>query len=137
MRILLTLKSNFEPKINMTIKNTFLGTLVATFLLSCTNDSTSDLLNIEPIGEQVSYAINVKSIIDNNCTVCHGATPIPGTNLSLTNYEEVRNAVLNRGLINRILLEEGNSSLMPQGGPKLPQPIINIIIKWQEDGLQL
>jgi hypothetical protein len=113
----------------MTIKNTFLGTLVATFLLSCTNDSTSDLLNIEPIG--------VKSIIDNNCAVCHGTTPIPGTNLSLTNYEEVRNAVLNRGLINRILLEEGNSSLMPQGGPKLPQPIINIIIKWQEDGLQL
>jgi mono/diheme cytochrome c family protein len=121
----------------MTIKNTFLGTLVATFLLSCTNDSTSDLLNIEPIGEQVSYATDVKSIIDNNCAVCHGTTPIPGTNLSLTNYEEVRNAVLNRGLINRILLEEGNSSLMPQGGPKLPQPIINIIIKWQEDGLQL
>ncbi len=104
--------------------------------LSCTNDSTSDLINIEPIPEQVSYAEDVKSIIDNNCIVCHGATPIPGTNLSLINYDQVRDAVLNKGLINRISLQEGNSSLMPQGGPKLPETTINIIKKWQEDGLE-
>lgn len=120
----------------MNIKNMLLVLLTATLILSCTNDSTSDLINTGPILEQVSFATDVKSIIDNNCVVCHGSTPIQGTNLSLSNYEEVRNAVLNRGLINRISLEEGNSSLMPQGGPKLPQATINIIKKWQDDGLQ-
>lgn len=120
----------------MNIKNIILLFLSISLFLSCTNDSTSDLINLEPIPEQVAYAKDVKSIIDNNCIVCHGTTPIPGTNLSLTNYEQVRDAVLNRGLINRISLEEGSSSLMPQGGPKLPQATINIIIKWQEDGLE-
>lgn len=120
----------------MNIKQTFLLALSSTLVLSCTNDSTSDLVNAEPLPEQVGFAKDVKSIIDNNCVVCHGATPIPGTNLSLTTYDKVRDAVLNRGLIDRINLEEGNSSLMPQGGPKLPNPTITIITKWQEDGLQ-
>jgi uncharacterized membrane protein len=123
-------------KNKMNIRNTLFLVLTTTLLASCTNDSTSDLINAEPIPEQVSYASDVKSIIDNNCTVCHGVVPIQGTNLSLSNYEAVRNAVLNRGLINRISLQEGNSSLMPQGGPKLPESTINIIKKWQEDGLQ-
>lgn len=116
-------------------KSMFLA-LSATLILSCTNDSTTDLINTEPLPEQVSFAKDVKSIIENNCTVCHGATPIPGTNLSLTNYDEVRNAVLNKGLIGRISMNEGSSSLMPQGGPKLPTTTINIIKKWQEDGLK-
>lgn len=116
-------------------KSIFL-TLSTALFLSCTNDSSSDLVNVEPITEQVSFANDVKSIIDNNCTVCHGATPIPGTNLSLSNYDKVVDAVLNKGLINRISLTEGNSLLMPQGGPKLPEATINLIKKWQEDGLE-
>jgi len=114
-----------------------IGLLIATVLLaSCSNDSTSDLIDATPLPEKVSYAENVKAIIDNNCTSCHGATPISGTDLSLSNYVEVRNAVLNKGLINRISLTEGNSSLMPQGGPRLPEATINVIKKWQEDGLE-
>ena len=137
MRILLHLLSNFESNYQMNLKKIFSLSVLVTLLISCTNDSTSDLVDVVVLPEQVRFSADVKSIIDNNCTVCHGATPISGTNLSLTNYEEVRNAVLNRGLINRISLEEGNSSLMPQGGPKLPQATINIIKKWQDDGLQL
>lgn len=120
----------------MNSKYTFFLFLTATFLVSCSNDSTSDLIDTTPLPEKVSYAADVKTIIDNNCISCHGASPISGTNLSLSNYDQVRNAVLNKGLINRISLPEGNSSLMPQGGPKLPQATINVIIKWQEDGLE-
>jgi uncharacterized membrane protein len=128
--------SNLEQQIKMNFKQTLFLTVIATLVLSCTTDSTSDLINAEPIPEQVLFAKDVKSIIDNNCVVCHGATPIPGTNLSLTTYDKVRDAVLNKGLITRITLEEGNSSLMPQGGPKLPAGTISIVTKWQEDGLQ-
>lgn len=120
----------------MTTKQIIFLTLSTTVLWSCTSDSTSDLITAEPIPEQIGFAKDVKSIIDNNCVVCHGATPIPGTNLSLNTYDKVRDAVLNRGLINRINLDEGNSSLMPQGGPKLPNTTLTIITKWQEDGLQ-
>jgi len=119
----------------MNTKNNLLLAFLALSLVCCTNDSTSDLINLEPIPEQVGYAKDVKSISDNNCTSCHGVSPIPGANISLTNYDEVRNAVLNNGLITRISLEEGNSSLMPQGGPKLPQSIIDLVEKWEQDGL--
>ena len=120
----------------MNIKHTFFLSFSTILFLSCSNDSTSDLIDSQPISEQVSYANDVKSIMDNNCTSCHGATPISGTNLSLNTYDKVRDAVLNRGLINRISLEEGNSLLMPQGGSKLPASVINIINKWQQDGLK-
>ncbi|MBF4519354.1 hypothetical protein D3C87_2000470 [compost metagenome] len=55
--------------------------------------------------------------------------------MSLVTYEQVKNAVLNRGLLTRISLENGDSSLMPQGGPRLPQATIDIINKWNQDGL--
>jgi hypothetical protein len=120
----------------MNTKSTIFLALLGLSLLSCTSDSTSDLISLEPIPEQVGYAKDVKSIIDNNCISCHGSNPISGGNLSLTNYVQVRNSVLNDGLIQRMRLEEGNSLLMPQGGPKLPNTIVNIVQKWKDDGLQ-
>lgn len=119
----------------MKIKENILLMLSATLVLSCSSDSTSDLIDSGPIPEQITFAKDVKSIIDNNCVVCHGANPIPGTNLSLNTYEKVRSAVLNKFLINRITLEEGNTSLMPQSGPKLPDATTNIVKKWVDQGL--
>lgn len=120
----------------MHLKKILFLSLATGLFSSCTNDSTSDLINSEPLPEKVSFATNIKSITDNNCIVCHSATPISGTDLSLDTYAKVKDAVLNRNLIGRISMEEGSSILMPQGGPKLPQNTIDLIIKWQEDGLQ-
>ncbi len=119
----------------MYVKKILFLSVTSAFLLSCTNDSASDLINIEPLPEEVSFNTNIKIIIDNNCTSCHGSTPIPVTNLSLDTYEKVKEAVTNRNLIGRISMQEGSSTLMPQGGPKLPQNTIDLIIKWQEEGL--
>lgn len=120
----------------MNIKRILLLTSATIFLSGCTSDSTSDLINADPLPEKVSFNANIKSITDNYCIVCHSATPISGTNLSLDTYEKVKSAVLSRNLIGRISMQEGSSILMPQGGPKLPQSTIDLIIKWQEDGLQ-
>ena len=109
----------------------------SSLLMACTNDNPETLMNNPPIQEAIpiTYNQNVKSIIDNNCISCHAATPRNGTSLSLVTYVQVKDAMENRGLLNRISLNEGNSSLMPQGGPRLPQATIDIIAKWQKDGL--
>lgn len=109
--------------------------LFSLLLNSCTNDSLSDLTTVEDI-ESVTYTQNVKSIIDNNCIVCHGSTPTNGAPMSLTTYTFVKQAVINRGLLDRISRAEGTSGAMPFGGPRLSQTNINVIIKWNTDGLQ-
>jgi mono/diheme cytochrome c family protein len=103
--------------------------------LSCTNHSEDDLIiKIEnPI--LVTYEQNVKSIINNNCIICHGSTPSNGAPMSLTTYNQVKDAVLNRGLLDRISRTTGEPGLMPNGGPRLPQQTIDIVIKWNSDGL--
>lgn len=120
----------------MNFKKTACFTILTLALVSCSNDSTSDLIDSTPIDEDVTYTANIKSIIDNNCISCHGTIPTVGVPMSLTTYENVREAVLNRGLIDRISLENGTSGLMPEGGPRLPQNTIDLIIQWQTDGFQ-
>lgn len=116
-------------------KNIFSLILLGSVLVSCTDDNPETLMDTTPIVGAVTYNQNVKSIIDNNCISCHASTPRNGAPMSLVTYDQVKNAVQTRGLLNRISLENGNSSLMPQGGPRLPQTTIDIIIKWQQDGL--
>lgn len=117
----------------------FLAVMTSLFLASCTNESTSDLIDINPIEGDITYTNTIRSIINNNCVRCHAAVPTNGAPMSLTTYEDVRDAVLrsgSRGIINRITRNTGDALLMPQGGPKLPQPIIDQIIQWEAAGLQ-
>lgn len=55
--------------------------------------------------------------------------------MPLLTYENVKNAVLTRGLINRISSTDPNFS-MPFGRPRLPQDKIDQIKKWANDGFQ-
>jgi uncharacterized membrane protein len=119
----------------MNAKTLFIALLFSSILVSCTNDNPSTLMDDTPMEGLTTYNQNVKSIIDNNCVVCHAAVPKNGAPMSLVTYDQVKEAVLNRGLLTRISLENGNSSLMPNGGPRLPQVTIDMIIKWEKDGL--
>ncbi|MFN3754277.1 c-type cytochrome [Flavobacterium sp.] len=118
-------------------KNTFLilTLLVGTILVSsCTNDSSADLSGIDELDE-VTYTNTVKSIIDNNCISCHATTPINGAPMSLTTYENVKDAVLTRGLLDRISRAQGEPGMMPSGGTRLPQAVIDQVIAWDSQGL--
>ncbi|WP_269226788.1 c-type cytochrome [Flavobacterium eburneipallidum] len=123
----------------MKTKNCFALLFCTSILMSCSNDNPDSLMEETPTpptsGTKITYQQNVKSIIDNNCVSCHAATPRNGTSLSLVTYAQVKNAIQNRGLLSRISLNNGNSSLMPQGGPRLPQATIDIVAKWEQDGL--
>jgi len=115
------------------MKKIFLVIAIGFTMFSCSNDSEDDLMNSSPLPDTVTYINGVKSIIDNNCISCHNNPPVNGAPNSLVTYGQVKDAVLNKNLIGRIT---GNSgALMPQGGPKLPQDLIDIIIQWETDGL--
>lgn len=103
--------------------------------LSCSNDSTIDL--VEQNNEDfVKYSTHVKSIIDNNCLACHQNPPVNFAPNHLTTYEAVKEAVQNRGLIDRVSRAQGDSGLMPAGGTRLPQATIDLLIQWETDGFQ-
>jgi hypothetical protein len=55
--------------------------------------------------------------------------------MPLVNYQNVKEAVLDRGLLDRISRQEGEDGLMPFGGPRLPQQTIDLIFQWNADGL--
>ncbi len=100
--------------------------------VSCENDSESDLINVTPVN-LVTYD-NVKNIIDNNCILCHNDPPTNFAPMPLLTFEQVKDAVDNRNLVDRVSSTDINF-LMPSGGPRLPQPSIDIIIQWRNDGL--
>lgn len=108
--------------------------ITLTLTLSCSYSSEDDLIDTTPIPEVVTYSNNVKPIIDNNCISCHSNPPINGAPISLITYNDVKNAVENNGLISRISSND-LGFVMPFGGPRLPQNLIDIIIEWEEDGL--
>ena len=119
----------------MNFKTHLILLLFSLILLGCSNENSESLMDNSPIIGNATYIQNVKKIVDNNCIVCHATIPLNGAPMSLVTYDQVKNAVLTRGLTSRITLENGDSSLMPRGGPKLPQSTIEVILKWQKDGL--
>jgi hypothetical protein len=104
----------------------------AFFQQACTNESTSDLIG-DSAGE-VTYTNTVKGIIDNNCLACHTQPPQNGAPMHLTTYADVKNAVLNRGLLDRISRAQGAPGMMPNGGTRLPQATIDKIFEWAQNG---
>ena len=106
----------------------FLGFMM---LMSCDTKAYEDISDVKPITETVTYNKNVKTIIDNNCVVCHSAT---GSNpySPLIDYTAVKNSIDN--ILDRIQRANGDPLKMPQGGT-LSQDNINMIIKWKSDGL--
>ncbi len=105
---------------------------IATFAMSCSYVNESDLTEDIEVEGFVTYEANVKPIIDTNCIFCHDTPPVNGAPMSLITYDEVVEAVENRNLIGRISAMDG--SVMPAGGPRLPQNLIDLVIQWEEEG---
>jgi len=114
--------------------------LLAGFLLSgCSNNTIDDLVEMQQDDddggmELVVYG-DIQPIINNNCIICHSNPPQNGAPMPLMTFDDVVNAVNNRGLLNRISRNEGESGLMPLGGPRLPQNAIDLFVQWEADGL--
>lgn len=107
----------------------FFASFIVLCMCSCGGDDMT-----EPVPNssgKITYNGNVKNIINNNCTECHGNPTTQGAPMSLTTYSQVKNALETRGLIARI---NNASNPMPQAG-LMSTNNRTIIQQWQDDGL--
>ncbi|MDC8003645.1 hypothetical protein POV27_06250 [Aureisphaera galaxeae] len=107
------------------------------FLYACTSNTFDDISEpMEPVQEEETVTFqDVRFVFENICQACHSNPPQNGAPMPLVTYNDVRNAVLDRGLLDRISRQEGAPGLMPLGGPRLPQETIDLIMQWSADGL--
>lgn len=101
-------------------------------LFNCSSDSNDDLNQEEEMNSgptDITYNGDIKSIINNNCTQCHGSTPANGAPFSLTTYDEVK------GRVDRIIARTNSaSSPMPPTG-QISSSLRDMIQQWKDDGL--
>ncbi|TPG33275.1 cytochrome c [Flavobacterium pectinovorum] len=100
-------------------------------LCSCESNTYESLEETTVIVGKVTYNANVKSIMDENCIGCHNSN---STLIPLETYTEVKDALLNTNLLERIQMQNGTPGQMPKAG-RMPQDKINAILQWNTDGL--
>lgn len=103
--------------------------LIIVLLSGCTNGSESDLEDYTQI-QNVTCNGTVRAIMTENCIVCHTQPPQNGVPMSLLNYDDLKNTVVTRGLIDRISSFDSVFG-MSFGGPRLPQSKIDQIKVWK------
>lgn len=114
----------------------YITATAATLIIVGCSSSTFEEIGEETIIEgPVTFNANVKAIIDENCVSCHNPTGVASFR-PYTTYEDVRNAVLETNLLERIQLQNGDPDIMPQTG-RMPQNKIDVILQWEQDGLLL
>lgn len=79
--------------------------------------------------EGVTYNDEVKTTMSNYCVTCHSGSA-PSAGLSLNTYANVKDAVENKGLLDRI---QDENEPMPPGG-LMPETEIQIIKDWMDGG---
>jgi mono/diheme cytochrome c family protein len=119
----------------MKSQNTLIAAFSVFLFAACTNETESDLLD-QNIPNTITYTNSIKSIMDNNCISCHGTNPVNGASISLTTYQKVKDAVINKGLIDKISKNQDAAGMMPYGGTRLPQSTIDQVIAWKNTGFK-
>ncbi len=111
-----------------------IATIICLLFASCTNDSESDLVEIEPDkSKTISYEADIRQIIGNNCLDCHKSPPVNGAPFSLDTYDRVKDKVENGNLITAINRQSGEPAAMPPTG-RLPKATIDLIEQWADEG---
>ncbi len=100
----------------------------------CSSGSNDTGILVDNTTDATTYTNTIESIIDSNCLNCHTNPPTNGAPMSLTTYDDVKNAVQSRGLISRIELSVGTTGVMPPSGSTLSTANIQAIKDWQLDG---
>ncbi|MCW4469768.1 cytochrome c [Flavobacterium sp. MFBS3-15] len=108
--------------------------IMAVTLFSCESNTYEDLEEDILFEGPITYNGQIKSIISANCLSCHGSDGISSFR-PLGTYAELKDAVQNTDLLDRIQRRDGEQGIMPQTG-RMPQGSIDLILQWNTDGLQ-
>ncbi len=101
-------------------------------LTSCSSsDDSAEMDNNNNNGNELTYVGTIRSIINSNCTGCHGNPPTNNAPMPLTTYLEVRSAVETRNLLGRI---NSSTNPMPPTG-QLPTGTRQLIEDWVDLGM--
>jgi hypothetical protein len=100
---------------------------------ACTKDigPNPDLVK-KSLCDTVSFNKHIKPIIVNKCVVCHVSGTSSGAPGDFNNYSELKTKA-DAGLIKARVIDQ-TPSVMPQGGPPLPQEQLDMIKCWLEAG---
>ncbi len=134
---MVSLNNKIMIRFKLPILLTFAVSMV--LLSSCYYDNKEELyqnLNTNCETANVSFGTTIEPIITANCAIpgCH-IGPANAGGLDLSTYQGVKSsadATGNGSLVGRITASSG--SLMPQGGPRLPECDIQKIQQWVADG---
>lgn len=107
----------------------FLTALIILLIFTSCSSNSADDDDMGPPTDPVTYSGTVKGIIDGKCLGCHTNPPKNNAPMALTTYDNVKDAVSNRGLIGRV--EDGS---MPPVGDDLTSAQIKSIKDWQAGG---
>lgn len=107
--------------------------MLAALSISCDSHTYEELRGPEVITGQVSYTQHIQPIIQANCLSCHGSGGISSFR-PLGTYAELKDAVMNTNLLDRIQRQNGEPGQMPQTG-RMPQDKIDLILVWNAGGL--
>jgi hypothetical protein len=97
-------------------------------ITSCTYNELSICETDNP-----SFTYCVEPIFEKNCIGCHFQNNSNGI-MPLSNFQEIRDNVINGTVIDRISREETDILFMPKSSSKLLEEEIQIIINWKENG---
>ncbi|MGB1294639.1 MAG: hypothetical protein ACPG6V_04105 [Flavobacteriales bacterium] len=96
--------------------------------ISCITPNKMSALNASIDYKLVNYFEHIEPIINNHCTTCHSGKK-PSAHLSLTSFEEVKNAAEEHGLLKRI---NNKKNPMPVGGLMQKAERI-LLLKWAKN----
>lgn len=100
---------------------------------SCESSTFEEIGESVPIDETITFTEHIRPIMEENCISCHNPEG-DAYFKPLTNYEEVRQAILETDLLERIQMQNGEPDIMPQTAGRMPQSKIDLIIQWSEQG---
>jgi len=107
--------------------------ILAIALSGCESNTYEDIQDNTPVNGPLTYQQHIKPIISANCIACHRE----GGSASfrpLGSYAELKDAIQNTDLLERIQKQNGEQGLMPQTG-RMPQASIDRILEWNIQGL--
>ncbi|MDO3693851.1 hypothetical protein QVZ41_03185 [Wenyingzhuangia sp. chi5] len=119
------------------MKKIFALSIFTLFLVSCSNDSESDLMEKAPDNNEnpidtsgkVTFTKDILPLIQSKCSSCHVSG---GSESNYTVYNTARNSAST--IVNRINRTQGSGGFMPEGRSKLSTAELALFDQWITDG---